>query len=98
MQDFETHPRGTAEVLAQLRAEREALTLQVEEQRKNSERYLWLRNESVKHKDYAPTATLQDGKGIKVFYEMYGDRFKPTYFLSGADLDSVIDAAIKETP
>lgn len=34
MQDFETHSRGTGEVLRQLRAEREALTLQVEEQRK----------------------------------------------------------------
>lgn len=33
MEDFETHPRGTGEVLRQLRAEREALTLQVEEQR-----------------------------------------------------------------
>lgn len=34
MEEFETHPRGTGEVLRQLRAEREALTLQVEDQRK----------------------------------------------------------------
>ena len=71
---------------------------QVEALQADAERYRWLRNESVKHKDYAPTATLQDGKGIKVFYEMHGDRFKPTYFLGGADLDSVIDAARKDQP
>lgn len=34
MRDFETHPRGTGEVLAQLRAEREDLTIQVAEQRR----------------------------------------------------------------
>lgn len=33
MEDFEVHPRGTGEVLRQLRAEREALEVRCEEQR-----------------------------------------------------------------
>ena len=35
---YEQHPEGTGEVLRQLRAERELLTLQVEEQRRLLER------------------------------------------------------------
>lgn len=40
MEDFETHPRGTGEVLLQLRAGREALEVQVEDQRKAFKTFL----------------------------------------------------------
>lgn len=46
MGDFEAHPRGTGEVLRQLRAEREALTFQVEDQRRLLERLMQRQQEN----------------------------------------------------
>lgn len=64
MEDFETHPRGTAEVLAQLRAEREALTLQVEEQRRLLEQaqYTLKRLDNLyRFEEFVPEFGLDDG-------------------------------------
>lgn len=60
-------------------------------------RWRWLRDKSAKHVCKAPSATLQDGHGIKVIWQMYGveDRTKPRTVLFGDALDYAIDEAMK---
>lgn len=60
----EQHPEGTGEVLRQLRAEREALTLQVEEQRRLLEqaRYTLKRLDNLyRFEEFVPEFGFDDG-------------------------------------
>lgn len=61
MQDFETHPRGTGEVLRQLRAEREAMEVRCVEQRALLERsFLSLHSAQVARGSNRKTQLMED--------------------------------------
>jgi hypothetical protein len=66
---------------------------------RDAERYRWLRDKSIGHRDPAPTSTMLDGYGIKVAYQMHhvDPRVAPTGFLSGDYLDALLDKLIAES-
>jgi hypothetical protein len=74
----------------QARASRQAVPSDL----KDAERYRWLRDKSFSHCSHADTATLDNGRGIKVTFELFGGRIKPTVTLYGSDLDATIDSVI----
>lgn len=80
-----------------LKAEIETLKAQAAKDAADAGRYRWLREASGATPCYAPTATLQNGAGWEVRYEIFGDRFKPCFTYRQLDLDSAIDTAMKES-
>ena len=66
----------------------------IESLARDAERYRWLRDESPKHTVQGPTASYQNGYGIKVVYQSYAiaDAAKPHCVLFENGLDAAIDA------
>lgn len=92
-----THAPDSAARIAEQDAEIARLQKELEEARKDADRYRWLRNESASHIHYSPTATLCNGFGIKVRYGLHGDpKCQPYIGLVGETLDQAIDSVMQD--
>jgi hypothetical protein len=67
----------------------------MEQYKADAERYRWLREASNTNPSIAPTASLNNGAGWLVYYEFYGDRFKPSIVYRTDALDKAINAAME---